>query len=785
LLLFAGSGCAALLYEVVWFHLLRLVVGSSSVSLAFLLGSFMGGMCLGSLLLPRLVGTLRHPLRVYALLELGIGASGLVLPRVLPWLADLYTGHAASGVSGFVLRGAVCGAALLPPTMLMGATLPAIARWLDGTQTGLSRLGLFYGANIAGAVLGTVLAGFWLLPEYDVAVATWVAVAINVSVALVALLLSLWHGFAPAASPADGPAGNTAPRAFLVYVAIALSGCTALGAEVVWTRLLSLLFGATVYTFTLILAVFLVGLGIGSALGSRWTRRSSRPALLFGVCQLLLVPAFAYSALIITTVLPYGEPTWLFQERVYQNVAVHWVWDIARCAVAILPATILWGASFPLALAAAGGRTDPGRLVSGVYAANTVGAIAGAILTGLTFIVTFGSQRTQQILALLAGLAAFLLLVFRPAATGVVRLLGAVVVLLLAPIFTWLVARTPDDLLTFGRTRDDWGTAEKFLYTAEGLNASVAIIDRYGARQFHVNGKVEASTILTDMRLQRLLGHLPALVHTGPRSVLVVGCGAAVTAGCFVDHPSVDRIVICELEPVVVTGTRRFMAEPNHGVLDDPRTTVVIDDARHFLATTTEKFDIITSDPVHPWVRGAATLYSSEYYELVQRHLNPGGVVTQWVPLYETDEASVKSQIGTFALAFPTATLWSSDQTGEGYDLVAMAQHGNPGIDVDDVQRRIAACREVASALAEVQLGDAVALLRTYAGRVRDLQTWLADAQINRDASLRLQYLAGRRPDLYREKVIYGAIKTHRRYPVDLFAASPGTEQELRQALAR
>jgi spermidine synthase len=464
---------------------------------------------------------------------------------------------------------------------------------------------------------------------------------------------------------------------------------------------------------------------------------------------------------------------------------VHWLWDIARCALAILPATILWGASFPLALGAAGtGKQDPGRLVSAVYAANTIGAIVGAILTGLSLIATLGSHRTQQLLAALAGLAAFLLLVCRPGRPGL-RSLGALAVLALAPLCTWLLADTPDDLLAFGRTKDDWGTAQKFLYTAEGLNASVAILDRRGARQFHVNGKVEASTILVDMRLQRLLGHLPALVHHDPRSVLVVGCGAAVTAGCFVDHPGIERIVICELEPKVVAGTRRFMVEPNRGVIDDPRTTVVIDDARHFLPTTTEKFDIITSDPVHPWVRGAAALYSSEYYALVQRHLKPGGVVTQWVPLYETDEASVKSQIGTFALAFPDATLWSSDQTGKGYDLVAMAQHGNPGIDAEDLQRRIAGSADLLASLAEVQLGDAVSLLGTYAGRVRDLKGWLADAQINRDESLRLQYLAGRRPDLYAEHEIYGAIKAHRRYPVGLFDASPATEEALRQALLR
>ncbi|MFY9342374.1 MAG: SAM-dependent methyltransferase, partial [Planctomycetota bacterium] len=190
LLLFAGSGCAALLYEVVWFHLLRLVVGCSSVSIAFLLASFMGGMCLGTLLLPRCVGRHRHPLRVYALLELGIGAIGLLLPVALPWLGDLYQQHAGSGMSGLVWRGTLCGVVLLLPTMLMGATLPAIARWLGTTTAGMQKLGGFYVANLVGAVAGTVLAGFWLMPCYDLVVTTGVAVAINVLVALVALGLA-------------------------------------------------------------------------------------------------------------------------------------------------------------------------------------------------------------------------------------------------------------------------------------------------------------------------------------------------------------------------------------------------------------------------------------------------------------------------------------------------------------------------------------------------------------------------------------------------------------------
>ncbi len=266
-LFFIASGCAALIYEVVWFQLLQFSVGSSAVSLGLLLGVFMGGMCLGSLLLPRYVSARHHPLRVYAVLELGIAMFGVLVLYGVPVVGDAYTRIAGTGPSNVVLRALVASICLLPPTVLMGATLPAIARWVETTPTGVSWLGYFYGGNLVGAVSGSLLAGFFLLRVYDMPAATFVAVSLNVAVAAVALAIGGRVRYTPATVRQDEGVGVT-PAARLVYVAIALSGLTALGSEVVWTRALSLLFGGTVYTFSLILAVFLVGLGIGSTVGA-------------------------------------------------------------------------------------------------------------------------------------------------------------------------------------------------------------------------------------------------------------------------------------------------------------------------------------------------------------------------------------------------------------------------------------------------------------------------------------------------------------------------------------
>src|SRR4051812_25994582 len=301
LLLFVGSGCAALIYEVVWLQLLQLVIGSTAVSLGVLLGTFMGGMCAGSLLLPRLVSGRWHPLRVYALLEIGIGAIGLAVLFGMPYVEQVYTRYAGHGTPGILLRGAVAGVCLLPPTLLMGATLPAIARWVETGPEGVSWLGFFYGGNIAGAVFGCLLAGFYLLRVYDMATATYVACALNGTVAAIALALAA----APArydvpAGPATNGSEGRAAGAWAVYLAIALSGMAALGAEVVWTRLLSLLLGGTVYTFSLILAVFLIGLGIGSSLGASLARRAASARVALGACRWLLAAAIAWTAAMIS-----------------------------------------------------------------------------------------------------------------------------------------------------------------------------------------------------------------------------------------------------------------------------------------------------------------------------------------------------------------------------------------------------------------------------------------------------------------------------------------------------
>ncbi len=458
LVLFVGSGCAALIYEVVWLQLLQLVIGSTAVSLGVLLATFMGGMCLGSLLLPRLVSDRRHPLRVYAMLELGIGAIGLVVLLGMPYVEHVYVRYASHGPLDILLRGAVAGLCLLPPTLLMGATLPAIARWVETGPEGVSWLGFFYGGNIAGAVFGCLLAGFYLLRVYDMATATYVAFALNVTVAAIALALAA----APARyeSPADpatkGSAGRrgrrlgraSSDRPLRDVGAGRRGGLDPTALAVARRHRVHLLLdpgrvpdrpGDRQQPRSIPGAAGRVGAGGAGRLpvapdrGHRLDRDHD-----LGVTPLLADrPRLSPS------------PWYTFQL------------DLVRCLWAVLPPACLWGASFPLALAAVACRgQDPGRLVGGVYAANTIGAIAGALVFSLLLVPAIGTAGAERVLIGLAAAAALVVLMplLRPA-SGTVRLGGAAALAAAMGVAGWLawsVTPVPWVIVAFGRQSATW-----------------------------------------------------------------------------------------------------------------------------------------------------------------------------------------------------------------------------------------------------------------------------------------------------------------------------------------
>jgi spermidine synthase len=809
--LFFGSGCAALIYEVVWLQMLQLVIGLTSVSLGILLGTFMGGMCIGSLLLPRLVSIKNHPLRIYAFLEFFIGISGLVLLSGIPLISNLYTDLSGHGLYRSILvRSLIAAFCILPPTILMGATLPAISRWVETTPEGVSWMGFFYGGNILGAVAGCLLSGFYLLRVFDVATATYVAFFMNLIIAISAIYISRISSYN--FDQADiRPQILLAPGFRVVYITIALSGMAALGGEVIWTRLLSIMMGSTVYTFSIILAAFLIGLGIGSGTGAFLSRKIKNPGLALGMCQLLLIVAITWTSYIITHRIPYRLDLTMLPDawQLFRN-------DLAWCILAVVPPALFWGASFPLSLAAVAMRgTDPGRLVGGVYAANTIGAIAGSLGFSMIGIPFLGSAVSQKLLIILSGLAALVIFTHYlstrlPSGDSFINKrnpflniqIATVItlVVILVVLFISNIKTIPWGAVAYGRYMSSYGNLEgiskslpeppaetvKLLYIGEGLNGTVAVTQTStGTKQFHSVGKVQASTELLDMRLQRMLGHITALITEIPESVLVIGCGAGITAGTFVTYPEVKRIVVCDIESLIPRRIAPMFSEVNYGIADGISKQNVslvngkevrfeYDDGRHYMRTSEEKYDIISSDPIDPWGKGAGALYTLEYFALCKSHLKPGGSMSLWVPLYQGSNESVKSMISTFFRVFPDGTIWSNDNEGTGYDLVLFGQQEPTLIDIEKLNTRFRRedYADVRQSLEEIGFHSLKDLLITYAGRAGDLKEWISGSQINTDRNMRLSYLSGLAANFYDQDDIFSEICKYYKFPVDLFSDS-------------
>jgi len=468
--------------------------------------------------------------------------------------------------------------------------------------------------------------------------------------------------------------------------------------------------------------------------------------------------------------------------------------DLVRTLWAILPAAILWGASFPLALAAVASRgQDPARLVGGVYAANTLGAIVGSLGASLVLVAWIGSQHSQQALIVAGALSA-------PLASGATafgaesgktlsKYALAVSILIITGYTELLVATVhplPARLVEYGRFAPVRGATNKLIYMGEGLTASVAVSDLPdGIRNYHNAGKVQASSDPADMRLQRMLGHLTTLIPENPNRILVIGCGAGVTAGAVSIEPRLQKETIAEIEPLVPKVVSTYFAEHNFDVVRNPKVEVRVDDGRHYLLTSKEKFDGITSDPLDPWVKGAAALYTREFFEIAKQHLNPGGVVTQFVQLYESNEAAVKSEIATFLEAFPNGMVFANTINGQGYDVVLVGQAEPTRIDVDKMQARLNSPEfaRMKQSLSEIGIYSAVDLMATYAGDANDLKPWTQDASINRDRNMRLQYLAGLSLNTYKADPIYINMTAHSRYPENLFTGSQQTLDAIRRAI--
>jgi spermidine synthase len=691
--LFFVSGAAGLVYQVLWMRSLGLFFGSDMFGISIILSSFMGGLALGSAVGGRVAEWMDRPLLGYGLAELAIGIVALPFASVLASLDPLL--HAAYGdaVEGSratyqSVRVLLAAGALLVPTTLMGSTLPLVLRHFVRDRALLGQSAAhFYALNTLGALFGTLAAGFVLLPWLGMSLATACAASANLAIGAICSVVG-WRARLPreplvAPEPASGPVLDPLPgiessarrrAARAVVLAFGVSGFGSFALEVLWTRILLISFSATVYSFTATLACFLFGIFLGSRLVAREVDRQANPIALFARLELGVGASVALLALLLHG-LPgvFGRLLGVAAAVLPDQYALVGATLVASFPLLALPASLL-GATFPVALrvyttnvARVGSRTG------NLYASNTVGAVLGSLCAGLLLIPTFGALTSLVGIALLFLLVGGLLA--RLAARSGLPVPASRPLMALAALATLCgavaLALPYRITLNFDQARLD---GAELLYHAEGIQNTIDVVrSPSGATSLVIGGNVEADDGERQRRHFVLKGHLPLLLHDDPRSVLVVGLGMGITLQATARHPGIERIQVIELSPEILAAQTQ-LSEINGDVVNDPRVDVRIEDGRLYMKLARERFDMITADPIHPKVSRVGYLYTREYYRGVRERLREGGVVCQWMPVYQIAPRRLRSAIGTFLDVFPTATLWYV----EGHLLLVARPDGKP-----------------------------------------------------------------------------------------------------------
>jgi spermidine synthase len=705
-----GSGFCALIYEVAWLRLLRLVFGASTAANAAVLAIFLGGLGLGGWWLGRRADAARNPLAFYARLEFGVALAAAASPlliMVVRWLYLALGGTAALGLTGgTLLRLGLSTLVLGFPTVLMGGTLPAAVRAVERrADAGRRQMGLIYGVNTLGAVVGSLCASFFCLEMFGTNRTIWLASVINLIVALLAFGIArriVVTDEDPAELrsesplPAVSPAVSSAPVA-LILMAAAVVGFAFLLMELVWYRMLAPLLGGSSYTFGLILSVALLGIGVGSvlyAVGSQQRRPSlmafAASCALEALCIALPYAAGDRIAVAAMVMRPLGFIGFL-------SLVGTW---LAISLVVVFPAAVVSGYQFPLLVGLLGvGDQRVGREVGQAYAWNTVGAIVGSLAGGFGLLPLLSAPGVWRLVVyLLIGLAVISVARALRDAAGRSRaltplLVAAVSVLLCraeGPTAFWrhspigagrlhMSIDAPNDLQRVLNER-----RRPIIWEADGVESTVAL-DRSNAYAFIVHGKSDGNAI-ADAPTQVMSGLIGALLHPEPKRVLVIGLGTGSTAGWLAQVPSVERVDVVELEPAILH-VAEVCSPVNQNVLANPKVHIVIGDGREFLLTTTERYDIIFSEPSNPYRAGVASLFTHEFYDAVRARLTEAGVFVQWVQAYEVGASTLRSVYATLGRTFPAVETW---EVNRGHDLVLAARAQARPHDVAQLRARVA-----------------------------------------------------------------------------------------------
>ena len=643
-LCFFLSGFAALLYQMAWMRQLSVVFGTSELAVATILAAYMGGLALGAAIAARLMDRIRRPILVYGILEAAIALSAIAVPFLFQLAGIAYawmfggqpSPPDATGLGQSMFYLSVTFVVLAVPTACMGATLPMVTRYAVQKDEDVGpRVGLLYSINTVGAIAGTLVAAFLLLPALGLWGTILSGAVINLVVFGVAAVLARTSGIDPSTSIESKATFGWRPESWILPLML-LSGAATFAYEVLWTRLLSHILGGSVIAFATMLASFLSGIAIGSALASRIAKTRAISQVGFIVAELGIAATCVSIYLTLDRFVPQTA-------GLFANVPV---------AIALLlPATLFIGATFPFAVRILSRDESEASVASArVYAWNTVGAIVGAVAAGFILIPMLKYEGViKVVVALNVGLAFVAAMVVPPRRIP----LAAGSAALLLVLLIGFSPTAPEALLRVSPL-NDLRTGDIRYYDV-GRSATVLMLEREGYLYLRTNGLSEADTDLKgappSRHSQRLLATLPVLARPNAESMLIVGFGGGVVAENI--PSSVSDVDIVELEPKVIAANRAISAERNIDPLQDPRINLVINDARNALRLTDKRYDAIVSQPSHPWTAGASHLYTHEFMTLVKSRLNSDGIFLQWMNTQFLSEPLLRSLVATLLDVFP------------------------------------------------------------------------------------------------------------------------------------
>ena len=719
--LFFFSGVSSLVYQVVWARMLTVVFGTTLLATSTVLSAFMAGLALGSCVLGRRIDRCKHPLRVFAALEAGIGLFALLFPSISANLGNAY--GALVGLQGnFYLfslaRFGLCFALLLIPTALMGGTLPVVAKFAVRRLGRLGgRVGQLYAVNTLGAVVGVLAATFGLMEGLGLQGTTQAIAAVNLSVAGAAWL---WGSQRVGGGGEEAAAKKIVPANRVLWgvlAGFALSGFAALGYEVAWMRLLMVSFSFNShYEFSIVLVAFLSGLALGGWLGSRLLTRRANLLLIFvwvqfliGACGALSVLAFAHVSALVTPIQT-ADSWWVSRTGVF----------FTAVAIMLLP-TLAMGVIFPLV-----GQiytrqlASLGRGIGDIGAVNSLGAVGGAFVTGFVLMPLLGTEWSVKVLAGLNGLVGLAIAFVGQQRQGLVWSGAAGLALLLVLV--------PSDVLR--RVAEPAAVNRELVFYQEGAEGVITVERQTdGFRKMALNGGGQVPTDYSSLQIFRLLGHLPLLLHPDPQEVLVVSLGGGIALGAAAQYEP-RRITCVELVPEVIDAARAHFGEFNHHVLENPtgwNVELVIDDGRNFLLSSRNTYQVITGDATHPTSADSWVLYTKEFYELCRARLSTDGIMAQWLPFHGLPPDDYKTIVRTFQRVFPHATLWRSNN----YSIMVGTMQPQ-AIDWAVLQEKMTPPR-VQRSLEDIDLGNVFALLNSLVLDESALRRYVGEGPLNTD----------------------------------------------------